>query len=204
MTAPTRIAPGPHLAPEIWNRIGIGTYTFPAEARRGGVKVKLKTSSEWTEDKATGKDYAKAKFKGRKVATGTVEFRFTRHIYEASRALQLELDPSGPNADKPWPVDYPEFAERGANRIIVKSMSDTTIQGYSYAFTIEVDAWYEPARATVGGTSTPKAPVPGGAGGGLQAALVAAGAKTIALGEVQPPNGVGFDGPGAPGVDPGA
>lgn len=203
MSEPIRIAPGPHEAPAIWNAIQIGTVKFPSDARHGGVKVELKTSAEWKEDKAKGKDFAKAQFQGRKVATGSIEFRWTRRIYKESRALMLDIDPNGPNADKPWPVEYPELSERGANRLIIKEMGKLVITGHAYSQIATVDAWYEPPKSQVGGTSTPKAPVPGGAGGGIQAALVAAGAKTIALGEVQPPNGVGFDGPGAPGVDPG-
>lgn len=202
MTEPTRIAPAPHLAPELWNSIRIGTALFPAIAGRGYVKVKLKTVAEWEQQKPNGKDRGRSKFKGRKVASGTIDFHFTRHVYAPSRTLMLDIDPNGPNADKPWEVSHPEMSERGANRIVVKSMSEFGIAGHTYSFSAEVDAWWEPASAQVGGTKTPTKPEP------VQYyqvkdPLVKPGAVVIALGEVQPKNGTGFDGPGAPGVDPG-
>lgn len=200
---PSRIAPGPHEAPALWNSIRIGTTLFPSDPQEGAVEVKLKTAAEWEQQKPNGKDRGRSKFKGRKVASGTIEFRFTRHIYAASRAFQLDLDPGGENADKPWPVEHPEASERGANRVVIKSMSETVIKGHTYSFSVEVDAWFEPAAAQVGGTSTPKATKPGGSGGGIMDELVKGGAKIIALGEVQPQGGAtGFDGPDAPGVDP--
>lgn len=151
--------PSPSENPKLWDSIGIGKFTFPPRYPGVGcAKLTVKTGAKVDEQTANGKDRAQAKTKGRKVATGSIVFSFTREIWGFTIEMRSAIDPGGDGYGKPWEISHPEATLRKFNRLLFKDMSDLSISGDSYSFSVEYDAWDEPAAALAGGTRTPTKP----------------------------------------------
>lgn len=175
MAGESALSPGPHEVPALHDAITIGAMLFPADPLEGGVKVAIKTGAELDQQKANGKDVARTKAKGKKVAKLSFTFRFTRTIYAPSNALRVAIDPGGDNNGRAWEVKHPECSDRRINAVMFTEMGALEIAGDSFSFNVEADGWYEPAAAMVGGTKTPKTAVPGGEAGGITQALFDSG-----------------------------
>lgn len=152
--------PSPAENPELWDTLGIGTRRWPSVYPGvGSVKVSVKTAAKVDQQTANGKDRARAKLKGRAVTPVSVHFQFTREIWAETIELRSEIDPGGDGYDKVWEISYPEATLRKFNRILFHDMSELIITGDAYSFSVEGDAWDEPAKVLTGGTKTPTTPV---------------------------------------------
>lgn len=184
----------PSLSSPLQHECDIGPYHWPPAPNEGRVVVKVRTSIEVDTPKPNGKDPVKANVKGKKTASLTLEFTWTRRAGDKGNEIRLALDPHGPNSGKAWDIRNPEPNTRGIDHIMITDASELTINGDMYSFSLTAQGWKEPQKAAVGGTKTPTKAVPA-------SAQMTPGVDfpTVPLGEIQP---TGLDGPNAPNAEP--
>jgi hypothetical protein len=189
--------PGP--SSPLYYEADFGPYHWPPKPGTGRVLIKVKTALEVETQKPNGKDPVKSKVKGKKPATVTADFQWTREVEDEGNAIRLAMDPNGPNSGVALDVRNPEPNGRGVDHVLWEEASELTINGDMYSFSLSGKGWKEPQKAAVGGTTTPNKAVPAsakivvGQGGDLPGG-------TVPLGEFEDP--LGLKGPNAPNAEP--
>jgi hypothetical protein len=150
------IPPSPAEAPELWDTFPLGANTFPPSYPGAGrVKVTCDGGADVDRPKANGKDGAAAHFKGRKVTDLSFEVSFPSSVWKQGVAYFMAIDPQAAGYGLIWETVHPACTMRGANKVLIESMTGIVSTGDMHTFTGKGSGWYAPDKPK-GGTSTPK------------------------------------------------
>ncbi|MEP7123145.1 MAG: hypothetical protein ABJE95_19610 [Byssovorax sp.] len=150
------IPPCPSEDPEAWDTLALGPNKFPPRYPGAGrAKVTCDGGAEVTQIKANGKDGASTQIKGRKVCDVSFEIGFPRSAWKEGMAFFLAIDPQGAGYGKVWETPHPACAVRGANKVLLETLSGVVATGDMFTFSGKGSGWNAPDKPK-GGTSTPK------------------------------------------------
>lgn len=150
------IPPSPAESPELWDTLSLGAHVFPPRyPGAGAVKVTCDGGAEIDRPKANGKDGAIAKFKGKKVADISFVVTFPRGAWSEGLAFFMSIDPQASGYGLVWETTHPGITMRGANKVILESMTGIVTTGDMHSFSAKGSGWSAPDKPK-GGTRTPK------------------------------------------------
>lgn len=192
------IPPSPAEAPELWDTLSLGSYLFPRRYPGfGRVKVTCDGGADVDRPKANGKDGAEAKFKGRKVCDFAFEVQYTRLVWNEALAFYLAIDPQGAGYGLIWETTHPACAMRGANKVLVETLSGIVTTGDVHTFSGKGSGWN--SLIPKGKTTTPTKAEPFKPGTGPAAVAIYQLADAL---DFSRPKESGFNGPNGPKAGP--
>lgn len=152
------IPPSPAADPQSWDTLMLGANKFPPRYPGvGRVKVTCDGGAEVDRPKVNGKDGAEAKFKGKRVTDLSFEVSFISEVWDEAMAYYIAIDPQAAGYGKIWETVHPACVMRGANKVLIESMTGIVSTGDLHTFTGKGSGWFAPDKPKgAGGTSTPK------------------------------------------------